>query len=174
MSPWLNLSNSFIFVPKHWLISTLNLVLVLTSISETLWASLVAQMVKRLPTMRETQVWSLGQEDPLEKEMATHSSTLAWKIPWLEEHGRLQPMGSQRVRPDWTTSLSTSLSLVFISLFFPDKYGDLGKVFDLPWAVSFLNCQVGIIIQSLKYCCENQIREKIRRVVKYYQNEDIY
>ena len=54
-------------------------------------------MVKCLPTMRETQVRSLGQEDPLEKEMATHSSTLAWKIPWTEECGGLQSMGSQRV-----------------------------------------------------------------------------
>ena len=51
--------------------------------------SLVAQMVKRLPTMRETQVQSLGWEDPLEKEIATHSSTLAWRVPWTEEHGRL-------------------------------------------------------------------------------------
>ena len=54
---------------------------------------MVAQMVKRLLAMRETQVPSLGQEDPLEKEMATHSSTLAWKIPWTEEPGRLQSMG---------------------------------------------------------------------------------
>ena len=54
-------------------------------------------MVKRLPTMRETWVQSLGQEDPLEKEMTIHSSTLAWKIPWTEAHGRLQSMGSQRV-----------------------------------------------------------------------------
>ena len=53
------------------------------------WASLVAQMVKRLPAIWETQVRSLGQEDPLEKEMATHSSTLVWKIPWTEEPGRL-------------------------------------------------------------------------------------
>ena len=60
--------------------------------------SLVAQMVKHLPTMRETQVRSLGWENPLEKEMATHSSTLAWKIPWVEERGKLQSMGSQRVR----------------------------------------------------------------------------
>ena len=59
--------------------------------------SLVAQMVKRLPTMQETQVQSLGWEDTLEKEVATHSSTLAWKIPWMEEPGRLQSMGSQRV-----------------------------------------------------------------------------
>ena len=58
------------------------------------------QMVKRLPTMWETQVRSLGWEDPLEKEMATHSSTLAWKIPWMEEYGRLQSMGLQRVGQD--------------------------------------------------------------------------
>ena len=55
-------------------------------------------MVKRLPTVRETQVQSLGREDLLEKETATHSSVLAWKIPWTEEPGRLQSMGSQRVR----------------------------------------------------------------------------
>ena len=57
-------------------------------------------MVKRLPTMQETQVRSLVWEDPLEKELATHSSTLAWKIPWTEERGRLQSMGSQRVEDD--------------------------------------------------------------------------
>ena len=57
-------------------------------------------MVKRLPTMWETGVRSLGREDPLEKEMATHSSTLAWKIPWTEEPGRLQSMGSQRIGHD--------------------------------------------------------------------------
>ena len=60
--------------------------------------SLVAQTVKHLPTVRETWVRSLGQEDPLEKEMATHSSTFARKIPWTEEPGMLQSMGSQRVR----------------------------------------------------------------------------
>ena len=60
----------------------------------------MAQMVKRLPAMRETQVRSLGQEDPLEKEMATHSSILAWKIPWMEELGRLQSLGLQRVGHD--------------------------------------------------------------------------
>ena len=54
-------------------------------------------MVKRVPTMQETQVRSLGWEDPLEKEMAPHSSTLAWKIPWTEEPGKLQSMRSQRV-----------------------------------------------------------------------------
>ena len=59
--------------------------------------SLVAQTVKHLPTMQETWVQSLGQEDLLEKEMATHSSILAWKIPWTEEPGRLQSTGSQTV-----------------------------------------------------------------------------
>ena len=66
---------------------------VLHLIRSYLGTSLVAQMVKRLPTMRETWVQSLGQEDLLEKEMATHSSILAWKIPWTEEPGRLQSMG---------------------------------------------------------------------------------
>ena len=72
-------------------------------------AFLVAQTVKRLPTMRETWVRSLGWEFPLEKEMATHSSTLTWKIPWTEEPGRLQSMGSQS---DMTERLHfTSLNL---------------------------------------------------------------
>jgi len=64
-------------------------------------------MVKPLSTMRENQVQSVGWEDPLEREMATHFSTLAWKIPWTEECGRLQSMGSQRVEHDWATSLFT-------------------------------------------------------------------
>ena len=66
----------------------------------------VAQKVKCLPAMRETWVWSLGREDPLKKEKATHSSILAWKIPWTEKPGRLQSMGLQRVRHDWATSVS--------------------------------------------------------------------
>ena len=65
-------------------------------------ASLVTQMVKSLPAMQETWVQSLGQEDPLEKEMATLSRILAWRIPWMEEPGRLQSMGSQRVGHDLT------------------------------------------------------------------------
>ena len=63
-------------------------------------SSLVAQVVKYLPAMRETWVQSLGREDPLEKEMATHSSILAWRIPWTEEPGGLQSTGSQRVGHD--------------------------------------------------------------------------
>ena len=60
----------------------------------------MAQTVKRLPTMQETRVRSLNQEGPLEKEMAIHSSTLAWKIPWREERDRLQSMGLQRIGHD--------------------------------------------------------------------------
>ena len=66
---------------------------------------LVAQMVKRLPAMWEIRVGFLGWEDPLEKQMAIHSSTLAWKIPWTEEPERLQSMESQRVGHNWATSL---------------------------------------------------------------------
>ena len=65
-----------------------------------LWTSLMAQIVKNLPTMWETQVQSLGREDTLEKEMTTHSSILAWRIPWTKDPSRLQSMGSQRVGHD--------------------------------------------------------------------------
>ena len=65
-----------------------------------IWACLVAQRLKRLPPMRETWVRSLGWEDPLEKEMVTHSSILAWRIPWMEKPGKLQSTGSQRVGHD--------------------------------------------------------------------------
>ena len=67
-------------------------------------AYLVVQMVKNPPAMQETWVWSLGQKDPLEKDLATHSSILAWKIPWTEETGRLQSTGSQRVGTPLRTS----------------------------------------------------------------------
>ena len=73
--------------------------------------SLVAQRLRCPPPMQETRVQFLSREDPLEKEMVTHSSILAWRIPWTEKPGRLQSMGSQRVGHDWATSLSLSLSL---------------------------------------------------------------
>ena len=66
----------------------------------------LAQMVKNLPAIQKTWVWSLGQRDPLEKEMATYSSILAWRIPWSEEPGGLQLMGSQRAGHDWVTNTS--------------------------------------------------------------------
>ena len=75
----------------------------------TIWAAPppVAQTPKNLPALQETWDWSLGQEDPLEKEMATHSSILAWRIPWTEEPGGIQSMGSQRVGHNWVTNPST-------------------------------------------------------------------
>ena len=88
----------------------------------TVWGtSLVAQMVKNLPAVQETQVWSLGQEDPLEWGMATHSSIVAWRILWMEEPGRLQSTGSQRVGHDWITNTHTHTHTVipkFKSFFF--------------------------------------------------------
>ena len=80
--------------------------------------SLVAQMIKHPTAMWETQVWFLGWEDPLEMEMATHSSTLAWKIPWMNEPGRLQSTGSQRVGHNWATSLTHSR---FVIAFLPRR-----------------------------------------------------
>ena len=77
-------------------------------------ASLVAQRLKRLPGMQETWVRSLGREDPLEKEMVTHSSTLAWRIPWMEKPGRLQSLGCKE--SDTTERLHLHLHLQFNSL----------------------------------------------------------
>ena len=74
---------------------------------------MVAHSVKNHLPMQETWVWSLGQEDPLEKEMANHSSILAWKIPWTEEPGGQQSVGSQRVRHDWATKLSPGMQTEF-------------------------------------------------------------
>ena len=97
---------------RHWAVTYIISAIPLTS--------LVAQMVKRLPTMCETWVRSLGWENALEKEMATYSNTLAWQIPWTEEPGRLQLMGSQRVGHDWATSLSSlSFSILWQKNYHP-------------------------------------------------------
>ena len=77
------------------------------NVSYLLWASLVAQMVKNSLAMRETWVWSLGWEDTLEEGMATHSGILAWRIPWTEKPGGLQPKGLQRVGHNWSDLAST-------------------------------------------------------------------
>ena len=96
--------------------------------------SLVSQTVKRLPTVQETWVRSLGREDPLEKEMAPHSSIHAWKIPWTEELGWLLSLGSQRIGHDWATSLSlknppqNSQGKGFGGLLGWWTLGDLGRV----------------------------------------------
>ena len=98
-------------------------------------------LVKHLSTMWETGVQSLGWEDVLEKEMATHSSILAWKIPWMEEPGRLQSMGSQRVGHDWETSLSLFTYAVSLS-----KSPSTVQVLSswksaLCWVLLLLSCQ---------------------------------
>ena len=85
---------------QNWRVKLFVQLFVIENIFPSCLASLVAQMVKRLPAMQETQVQSLGWEDPLEKEMTIHSSILAWRIPWTEEPGGLYPMWSQRVRHD--------------------------------------------------------------------------
>ena len=75
-------------------------------------ASIVAHVVKSLPWMQETWVWSMGWEDPLEKRMATHSSILSWRIPWTEEPGGLQSMELQKVRHDWVTNIHKHISRI--------------------------------------------------------------
>ena len=74
----------------------------------------MAQMIKNLPAMQETQFQSLGQEDPLEEEMATHSNILAWEIPWTEEPGGLQSMESQRAGHDW---VKHSIAYIYLDTF---------------------------------------------------------
>ena len=104
----------------HWNSTTLNYILswtvfrlfhnnhyIMSKLYER--ASLVVQMVKNLPVMQETWVQSLGREDPLEEGMATHSRILAWRIPWTEEPGGLQSMGSQRVRHAWEINTTTKI-----------------------------------------------------------------
>ena len=89
-------------------------------------SSLVAQMIKRLPIMQETWVGSLGQEDPLEKEMATHSSTLAWKIPWIKEPGRLySPQGCKE--SDTTERLHWYVEVETYSLSISCEFQIIGK-----------------------------------------------
>ena len=95
----------YFFVQLSLYISTVWLFFFFFSLKPWCVASLVSQRLKHLPAMWETWVGSVDWEDPLEKEMATHSSILAWRIPWTEEPGGLQSPGSQRVRHDWATSL---------------------------------------------------------------------
>ena len=94
-------------------------------------ASLEAQPVKSLPAMQETQVWSLGWEDTLQRRIATHSSILAWRIPWTEEPGCLQSMGLQRVRHNWVTKQQQWLMMlnIFPWVLFPLSYIPLGEEF---------------------------------------------
>ena len=108
-------------------------------------------MVKSLPAMQETQVWSLGQEDPLEKGMATHSSILAWEIPWTEEPGRLQSMGSQRVD---TTERPMLLVLLLEKEAADSEFSSVQsfsrvQLFATPWTAA---CQASLSITNSWSC----------------------
>ena len=99
-------------------------------------ASLVAQRVERLPATQETQVWSLGYEDPLEKEMATHPSILAWRIPWTEELSGLQSTGSQRVGHDWVTDRPPRATHTIISSSLINNYHNWSFLLDYYWEIT--------------------------------------
>ena len=117
---------------------------------ELCWASLVAQLVKNLPVVQETRVRSLGWEDPLEKEMATHSSILAWKISWTEEPGGLQSMGSQRVRHDWVTN---TLRILYV---YPGYKGDTNPFSDM-WFANVFSYSVDSLFTFLRMSFEAQM-----------------
>ena len=102
--------------------------------TELSWLKNEEAIVKHLPTMQETWVQSLGGEDPLEKEMATHFSILAWRIPWTEEPGRLQFMGSQRVGHNWATPLTHSLTNYRRHILFKYQLSHLTKL-TIFWAI---------------------------------------
>ena len=120
---------------------------------------MVAQRLKHLPAMRETQVWSLDQEDPLEKEMVTCSSILAWRIPWREEPDRLQSTGLQRVGHDWVTSLSlfmvTDANCIYCSDHFT-VYTNIKSLCSTPEANAVFLCQLKkkhLIFTGIFECC---------------------
>ena len=150
----------------------------------------MVQTVKHLPTMQETRVWSLGREDLLEKEMATHSCTLAWRIPWTEEPGGLQSTESQRVGQDWATSLTHTSELQYrvtrrvwfpvtaeqSLLFFSTHTAKLSIQWTLKTSIwtnqstcwkSLWNFNISILIKLLFH---NTVRHLIR-ATKLYHNE---
>ena len=144
----------------------------------------MAQTVKNMSAMQETHVWSLGQEDPLEKGMATHSSILPWRIPWTGEAGRLQPMGSQSIGHNWAANTHASLRCLSEcrSSFILGPFFQYGR--DFPVAQTVKNLPVrqetrvrslgwevpleeGMAIHSLEHSClENPVdREAWRATV---------
>ena len=108
--------------------------------------------------MQETWVQSLGREDPVEKEMATHSSTLTWKLPWMEEPGRLQSVGLQRVRHDWATKLNSSILHRCFTVYGLPGCSVMSDSFSTPWtlaheaplSIGFLRQEYWVAISSSK------------------------
>ena len=134
------------------------------------WTSLVAQTVKRLSTMQETWVQSLGWADPLEKEMAAHFIILVWKIPWTKEPGRLLSMRLQRVRHDWLTSLFMSLVLFQIKCFFQE--GSSGLFSYLPFHLSLIvSCGILSTRHNLQTLSSYPIYLQIKK--KSYSNHSL-
>ena len=137
--------------PAYFSLLTLNLVC----------PSLVAQIVKNLPAVQETWVWSLGLEDPLKKGMATHFSILAWRIPWTEEPGGLQSMGSQRVGHDWATSLSLSLSDSSL----------LASRNATEFCVNHVSCYLAEFICSNSFCVKS-LGFSVQSIMSYPNNDN--
>ena len=137
-----------------WLFSRFCLLCLLQFISPS-WASLVAQSLKSLPALQETWVRFLGREDPLEKEMATHSSILSWRIPWTKEPGGLQSTRSQRVRHDWATSLSPSYPLAVFPKFC--RYHLLSHL-SVTFQLDSARPDLSFFIYYLRTCCVTDSR----------------
>ena len=112
-------------------------------------ASLVTQSVKSLPAIQETRVLSLGQEDPLEKEMATHPGILAWRIPWTEEPGRLQPMGVIRVGHDLATKSPTKLNINKNQAEMKNTITDIKNILE--------GIGTSLVVQGLRLCAPNKM-----------------
>ena len=122
-------------------------------------ASLVAQMVKNLPAMQETQVQSLGREDPLENGMATHSSILVWRIPWIEEPGGPQSTGSQTAGYDWVTSTVTALFFTRLEPHCPEYKQGKRRKYQTTWPASWEIC-MQVRKQQLELDMEQQTGSK--------------
>ena len=127
-------------------------------------------MVKRLPATRETRVRFLGREDPLEKEMAIHSSTLVWKIPWMEEPDRLQSMGSQRVGHDWATSLSS------LSEELKNEYAEANnKIIEIKNSLEWINSRISEAEEQISELEDKMVdiaAEKQNKVKRMKRTED--
>ena len=114
----------------------------------------VSQMVKNLPAMQETQVWSLGREDPVEKGMAMRSSIRAWRIPWTEEPGGLQSMGSQREGHDWASNVFTPTYLITLNI------NRLNAPFRRQWLSNKIKMKDPIICYPQEKICTPDIQFK--------------
>ena len=132
-----------------------------------LWASPVAQMVKNLPAIQETEAQSLGQEEPLEEELATHFSILACRIPWTEKPGGLQFLGLQRVGHDWATNFHFSFHNVYLS--FSSRRIKFNLLFKIP-AFHFLkkfSLVFGLEKFTAMYSEPRWLRIQISGLLKY-------